>query len=404
MRSASRIWLVDTTLRDGEQAPGVVFSLREKRVVARHLSTLGVPEIEVGTPAMGAEERHAIREVVGLGLPCRLTAWCRAKQEDLEHAASCGVQGVHLSLPASPIHLEVLGKTEAWVLEQVRTLVPDARKRFAFVSLGAQDASRARPAFLAELARAALAAGAGRLRLADTVGLWNPWQIQAIFLMLRGAAPALPLGFHGHNDLGLATANTLAALVAGAKSVDVTVNGLGERAGNAPLEEVVVAAGVSLGRDCGIDTRRLPRLSALVARVSGRPLPASKPIVGEAVFSHESGVHVSGLLKSPAAYEPFAAERVGRHGCQIVIGKHSGSAALRHVLDQRGIRIGPEEADGLLLRVREASRRKKGALTPNELVALFQESETQYSAVETGDEEGVACSAENVPLPPAREE
>jgi homocitrate synthase NifV len=390
MRTAERIWLVDTTLRDGEQAPGVVFSWREKRAVARRLAALGVPEIEVGTPAMGAEERHAIREVVGLGLPCRLTAWCRARGEDLDHAASCGVQGVHLSLPTSPILLEVLGKTEAWVLEQVRTLVPDARNRFAFVSLGAQDASRARPAFLAELARAALAAGAGRLRLADTVGLWNPWQIHAVFLMLRGAAPALPLGFHGHNDLGLATANTLAALVAGAKSVDVTVNGLGERAGNAPLEEVVMAAAVSLGRDCGIDARHLPRLSALVARLSGRPLPASKPIVGEAVFSHESGIHVSALLKNPAAYEPFAAECLGRPGRQIVIGTHSGSAALRHVLDQQGIRIGQEEAEELLLRVREASRRKKGSLTPDELAALQRTAEAVPPVADAVDARGGA--------------
>jgi homocitrate synthase NifV len=370
MRSTSRIWLVDTTLRDGEQAPGVAFSLREKLAIARRLAAMGVSEIEVGTPAMGAEERHAIREVVSLGLPCRLTAWCRAKPEDLDHAASCGVRAVHLSLPTSPIHLGVLGKTEAWALDQVRTLVPGARERFEFVSVGAQDASRARPAFLVELARAALAAGAGRLRLADTVGLWNPWQVHAVILMLRGAAPALPLGFHAHNDLGMATADTLAAMMAGAASADVTVNGLGERAGNAPLEEVVMAARVSLGRDCGIDGRRLARLCALVARASGRPLPASKPIVGEAAFCHESGIHVSGLLKNPAAYEPFAAESVGRRGCRIVIGKHSGSAAVRHVLSQQGILIDREEADGLLCRVREASGLKKGGISPDDLVAL----------------------------------
>jgi homocitrate synthase NifV len=386
MRNVNPIWLVDTTLRDGEQAPGVVFSLQEKIAIAQRLAAVGVQEIEVGTPAMGPEERHAIREIVSLGLSCRLTAWCRARRDDLDDAASCGVSAVHLSLPTSPIHLAVLGKSEGWLLEQVNTLVSCARERFAFVSLGAQDASRARPALLTQLALAALAAGAGRLRLADTVGVWNPWQVHGAVTGLRTAAPALALGFHGHNDLGMATANTLAAIMAGAASVDVTVNGLGERAGNAPLEEVVMAVRVTLGRHCRIDARRLTGLCTMVAKASGRTLPASKPITGEAVFRHESGIHVNALLHSRAAYEPFEAEHVGRDGCQFVIGTHSGSAAIRHVLEQRGIRVGQGEADRLLPRVREASRRRKGAITPGELVALYRAAEADRPVVGAVDE------------------
>jgi homocitrate synthase NifV len=256
-----------------------------------------------------------------------------------------------------------LQKTQGWVIDQIGRLCELARLRFAFVSIGAQDASRASPSFLARCLRAARQAGADRFRLADTVGVWNPFQVHAVVQSLASRAERVTIGFHGHNDLGMATANALAAVMAGAGSIDVTVNGLGERAGNTALEEAAMGLRITLKRSCGLDTRRFAALSAYVAEASGRQVPPSKPIVGAAVFRHESGIHVHGLLKDRRAYEPFAAEAVGRNGTEIVLGKHSGAAAVRHVLSRQGREVSPAEA------ARLAGELRRGAKFDNLAVA-----------------------------------
>jgi homocitrate synthase NifV len=363
-------WLVDSTLREGEQAPGVVFALRDKLELASRLADLGIPELEMGTPAMGSAAESDIAALLGLGLPIRLTAWCRARRDDLEAAARCGVTAVHVSLPASPLLRRTMGKTEEWVIDSMIEALADARRLFDFVSVGLKDASRAPLTFLERCAAVARESGAGRLRLADTVGIWNPLRTHEIFSALRRRAEELPLGFHGHNDLGMAVGNSLSAFNAGAHTLDVTVGGLGERSGNAPLEQVVMALELSEGIATGVDASGLYDLSRIAARASGRIVPPDRPVVGESVFRHESGVHVASMLRDSRAYEPFSPARVGAPDRTFVAGITSGSKGLREVLDIAGEKISRMEAASLLPTLRAESLRLGRSLSADELVDL----------------------------------
>lgn len=370
--SAKPVFIGDTTLRDGEQTAGVVFSAKEKVAIARSLDAMGVHELECGIPAMGKEERSSIRALVDLGLSARLITWNRAVIPDIEASISCGITAVDISLSVSDIMIEnKIGKSRKWVKEQLARALGFAKSRGLYVCVGGEDASRADLSYLKELMQIAAGNGADRFRFCDTLGILDPFTMHEKVAALAAAVPELEIEVHTHNDLGLATANALAGVKGGARYISTTVNGLGERAGNAALEEVVMALKIACGIDAGIDTRRLSEISRLVGRASNREVPAWKAVVGERVFSHESGLHTDGVLKNPANYEGFPPEEVGltRH---IVAGKHSGSNGIVESYRQIGIPLSREEAQQLMAKVRSASQRIKGPLQPQDLVRLHQ--------------------------------
>jgi len=345
--------IIDTTLREGAQAPGVCFTASARRSIIAGLAQVGVDEIELGAASplhtWLPELIHEARDLCGSR--CRLALWCRCKEEDIAFAAACRPDLLSLSLPASDRHLrERLRKDRSWARQTLaRSLRLALSLGIPAVSVGLEDASRAELGFVVELATIAAASGARRVRLADTVGICSPSSMTALVLAVQGAV-SLPIGVHCHNDFGMATANSIAALEAGAISLDAAVLGLGERAGCCRLEEAAGYLALVQGNR-RYKPEHLPALCQTVAAASGRNIATNHPLVGAEIFTCETGLHQHGLSVCPETYEPYAPERVGSRRT-LRFGSKTGFRAVALQLEKQGLRLNEQEIRQLTRQLR----------------------------------------------------
>ncbi len=372
------IGLIDSTLREGEQMAGVYFSLRQKLELLGALAAVGIEEIEIGlavhNPEMGELLRQTRQTLPGL----RLALWCRCLAQDVEVSAALRPDVLAIAVPVSDLHIRKrLGKTREWILRQIPLVAAQARASgVPYLSLGFEDATRAAPPFLAAALRAAAQAGVERVRLCDTIGVATPQEMHVLVKAVK-AHSHLQVGVHTHNDFGMATANAITALEAGADWADVTVLGLGERAGNARLEEVV--GFLSFRRDeKRYHTTRLYALCKAVARMTGSLIPPHHPIVGKKLFTCESGIHLDGLEKDRRTYEPFPPELVQTIP-KVLLGKKAGQSAVRAKLRLLGLPVLESKIIQLTSSVRELSRTLGRPLAEEEVVRLYHVTGSVHS-------------------------
>ncbi|MCL2786021.1 MAG: homocitrate synthase [Methanomassiliicoccaceae archaeon] len=365
-----RVVVCDTTLRDGEQTAGIVFANIEKYKIAQMLDDAGVSQIESGIPAMGGDEKKAVKYIAHMGLSASVLGWNRADIQDINDSIDCDVDSVAISLSSSDIHIQnKIKKSREWVLEKITESVQHAADHGLYISCNAEDASRADLGFLVEFARTAKAAGAHRLRYCDTIGREDPFttfeRVKTIINLV-----GIEIEMHTHNDFGMANANTFAGIKAGAKFLSTTVMGIGERSGNTALEEIVMTCKHLLDIDTGIDPLKMKPLAEFVSVASGRPIYVSKPFLGSNCFAHEAGIHTDGIIKDHKNYEPYDPDEVGLTR-SIVIGKHSGRSTLVSDLARRGVELDDDTAAVLLENVRIMSIAVKRPLTSDELFYLY---------------------------------
>jgi homocitrate synthase NifV len=379
---AERVKINDCTLREGEQTYGVVFSNREKIRIARYLDEIGVDMIEVGFPDEPGYEREYIKELVEEKRKGRIKAllmgWHRPIVDEIKSSLELGLDAVAISISTSDIMIDTkLRKSREWVIDVTTKAIEYAKSQGLYVSCNAEDASRTDEDFLLQFVRSARDAGADRIRFCDTLGCLHPFRTKELIAMIMNEG--IDVEMHCHNDLGMATANTLAGVKAAEEFPErniwlgVTINGLGERAGNAPLEEVIMALKIAWNMELGLRTSLLKEACEYVALASARYIPPWKPIVGENLFRHASGIHADGVIKNPRNYEIILPGETGEFERKIGISKHSGIAAVKYKYSLLGIHLSDEEARALLTILRKETVQLKRMPLDKELVEIYEE-------------------------------
>ncbi|MEM3324167.1 MAG: isopropylmalate synthase [Metallosphaera sp.] len=353
MFSTRKVRIFDTTLRDGEQAPGIDLTIEQKVKIARQLQRLGVDAIEAGFPASSEGEFIATKKILEeVGDSVEVTGLARANKGDIDRGIEAGLASIHVFIASSDVHLKYkLKMTRDQVLERIYESIRYAKSHGLIVEYSPEDATRTNEEFLLQVVKTAVEAGADRINIPDTVGVMHPFRFQQLISKITSVSSGRIISVHCHNDFGLATANSIAGVLGGARQVHVTVNGIGERAGNASLEEVVMALKKLLDFDVGVKPWLLYDTSRLVSELTGVPVPFFKAVVGDNAFGHEAGIHVHGVIENPLTYEPMSPEEVGNFR-RLALGKHSGIHGLRKILEEQGIYLDDEKLKIVLSEVK----------------------------------------------------
>lgn len=366
-----RIVVYDSTLRDGEQMPGVHFTLEQKLLIAAKLDEVGVHQIEAGFPAVSDAEREAVKQIAALGLDADTLCLSRALEKDIDTALECDVDMVLLFIATSDLHLRYkLRMTREEVIDKAVRAVEYARGHGLKVSMSSEDSTRSDIQVMEEMFKRCEQAGSTRLGITDTLGCAGPEAVYHIVSRLK-AKVGVPLSAHLHNDFGLATANSMSALNGGAEAIATTVGGIGERAGNVSLEQLVMALKHLYKRDIGIKTEGLTDLTRLVFEAAKLPMPANQPWVGPNAFSHESGIHVAAVLSCPLTYECVNPEEVGNRR-RLVLGKHSGTHIVRNRLDEKGVSASQEQICDIVRAIKRAGE-EHGRVSDEEFWSIVGE-------------------------------
>ncbi|MFW0884221.1 homoaconitate hydratase [Candidatus Acidulodesulfobacterium sp. H_13] len=377
-----KIIINDTTLRDGEQTAGIVFSADEKILIAGSLDEIGTDEIEAGIPVMGGAEKLAIQKINEQGLKAKIVGWNRAKREDIYASLDIGLKFIHISVPVSQIHIKYkLKKDFEYVKNSLIDILRILSKEGVKYSVGGEDSSRANIKSVIEIMSIAEDEGAYKYRYSDTVGILNPIKMYENIKKIKdcGRLKHILLEIHTHNDFGMASANSVSAIEAGAESLSGSISGLGERVGNCAIEEVIAYLNFIENKKIKFDFIKAKELAKFISKITRRPIPDSKPIFGKNIFYHEAGIHADGILKNPINYEAFPPEYVGTER-KLLIGKHSGSNVIKYKLNKMGLQVTNEDAKNILIIIRALSVKTKRCLTDKEIKTIYNDYKINSSS------------------------